>query len=317
MKIVVLDGFTLNPGDLDWQPLQSLGDCSIFDRTLPEKIIDRCKDANIIITNKVNLTREIIRLCKNLKYIGVSATGYNIVDVQAAKQMNIIVTNVPAYSTSSVAQMVFAHILNLSLHVGQHSDSVKNGKWSKSLDFAYWDFPLVELAGLYLGIIGFGQIGHKVAHIAQAFDMNVIFYTHPFEFDSPAGMFQVELEKLFELSDIITLHCPLNHSTENIVNAERIALMKKTAFLINTARGQLIDEGALAHALNNDKIAGAGIDVLSTEPPSPNNPLLSAKNCYLTPHIAWATRASRQRLMNCVVENINCYLDGKLQNVVS
>lgn len=316
MSIVVLDGYTMNPGDLSWQPLQELGACTIYDRTPESQVIERSRGAEILITNKVAFTREEIEQLPDLRYIGVSATGYNIVDVEAAQNHDIVVTHVPAYSTKSVAQMVFAHLLHFTHHVAEHSESAKQ-KWASCPDFAYWEFPLVELQDLTLGIIGFGQIGQAVAHVAHAFGMNVLFYEPKPVEDAPTWAKQVTLNDLFQQSDVLTLHCPLNESTQHIVNAEHLRLMKSTAFLINTGRGPLVDEAALADALNAGNLAGAGVDVLSSEPPKPDNPLLSAKNCTITPHIAWATRAARQRLMDVVVQNVAAFLQGQPRHVVS
>lgn len=317
MHIVVLDGHTLNPGDLSWAELEKLGDCIMYDRTSPAEVITRAYAAEILIINKVVIGKSEIARLPKLKYIGLCSTGYNVVDIQTAADRNIVVTNVPAYSTLSVAQMAFAHILNLCQHVGEHSLSVKSGEWSQSPDFCYWKFPLVELQSLTLGIIGFGRIGRQVATLGQAFGMNIIYYdlNPPDQIDS--NYRNVTLDRLFRESDIITLHCPLTPETEGMVNRDRLSRMKPTAFLINTSRGQLIDEADLAEALNSGKIAGAGLDVLSTEPPGPDNPLLSAKNCYITPHIAWATRAARTRLMKTVVQNLRAFLDGHPINKVS
>ncbi|MBN1393550.1 MAG: D-2-hydroxyacid dehydrogenase [Pirellulales bacterium] len=318
MNIVILDGHALNPGDLSWDELKTLGQCTIYDRTPPDDTLDRAAKAEILLANKTPLPREIIERLPRLRYIGVLATGYNIVDVEAARRRGISVTNVPDYATASVAQMVFAHLLNLTLRVADHSRGVtENKKWSNCPDFAYWDYPLVELAGLTLGVVGFGRIGRAVAEVARAFGMNVLAYDvhRP---DNPAdGVYFVELEELFRTSDAISLHCPLTPETQHLVDAERLAWMKPTAYLINNGRGPLVDEAALADALNSDRLAGAGIDVLSVEPPPADNPLLTAKNCFLTPHIAWATTAARRRLMNTAVENIRAFLDGRPQNVVN
>jgi glycerate dehydrogenase len=317
MKIIVLDGATMNPGDLEWRALQLLGDCTIYDRTPNEEIVKRCHDAEIVITNKIEFSKDIIEQLPKLKYIGVSATGYNVVDTTKARAANIIVTNVPAYSTMSVAQMVFAHILNLTHHVAQHSQTAKNGKWAACKDFAYWDIPLVELSGMTVGIIGLGRIGSAVARIAQSFGMEIFYYDKGNKISPDENMEQVDLDMIFSKSDFISLHCPLTDETQQLVNRERLNQMKPTAFLINTSRGPLMDEIALADALNNNRIAGAGIDVLSIEPPAADNPLLSAKNCTITPHIAWATKAARQRLMDVVVENVQAFLNEQPQNVVS
>jgi glycerate dehydrogenase len=316
MNIVVLDGFTLNPGDLSWAELQLLGSCRIYDRTPAEKVIERADNAEILIINKIIIgEREIAQLPK-LQYIGLCSTGCNVVDIAAAAHKKIMVTNVPAYSTNSVAQLVFAHILNLCQHVSEHSESVKRGDWTNTPDFCYWNFPLIELDGLTMGIIGMGQIGRAVARIAKQFGMKIFYHDPSILPDIDKDYRSVVLDLIFRESDVITLHCPLTPETSQLVNAERLSLMKSSAFLINTSRGLLIKEKALAEALNRGTIAGAGLDVLANEPPGPDNPLLTAKNCYITPHIAWATRAARQRLMDVVVNNLRAFLDGKPVNVV-
>lgn len=317
MKIVVLDGHTLNPGDLDWGDLEKLGECRIYDRTPLEKVLQRSQDAEILLTNKVVLTREIINSLPQLQYIGVLATGYNVVDVDAARQNNIPVTNVPAYSTSSVAQMVFAHLLNLTQHVAQHAATVSAGKWSAAKDFCYWDYPLLELAGMTFGIVGLGRIGTAVAGLAHSFGMKVIADTVSHPAEKAKYVTLVDFETLLRTSDIVSLHCPLTEKTQGMINSQTLALMKQTAFLINTGRGPLIVEQALADALNKGKIAGAGLDVLSTEPPDAANPLLKAKNCFITPHIAWATKSARTRLLHVVVENVRAFLNGNPQNVIN
>ena len=314
--IVVLDGATMNPGDLNWARLEELGACTFYDRTPNDKVIERCDEAEIVITNKVVFSKSIIARLARLKYIGVSATGYNIVDINAAKKAGVVVTNVPAYSTMSVAQMVLAHILNLTQHVAQHSDSACSGAWAACPDFSYWDFPLIELDGLTLGIVGLGRIGSAVAKIALAFGMKVIYSDHS-QLAFVENLIHVDQETLFSQSDIVTLHCPLTPETEHLVNAEMLAHMKSSAFLINTSRGLLVDELALAEALNSGRIAGAGLDVLTSEPPAADNPLLSAANCFITPHIAWATKSARQRLLHVVIENIKAFLTGEPQNVVN
>jgi len=319
MNIVVLDGYTLNPGDLTWKDLESLGPCTVYDRTGPEEVVLRAKDAEIVLTNKTVLSSGVIKQLPKLKYIGVLATGYNIVDTEAARHRSIPVTNVPAYSTESVAQMVFAHLLNLTQHVGHHAETVRSGRWTSNPDFCYWDTPLIELAGLTMGIIGFGKIGQATTKLALAFGMKVIAYdiVTPSSPASDLPVQFVELDDIFRVSDVISLHCPLTPQTKNIINKERLELMKKTAFLINTSRGPLVDEQALAEALNNEGIAGAGLDVLSSEPPEKNNPLVKAKNCFITPHIAWATRAARERLLKVVVDNVASFLAGRCRNVVN
>ncbi len=317
MNIVVLDGYAMNPGDISWLQLKKLGACDIYDRTPEELVAERAQDADIILTNKAILTEKVMTQCPRLKYIGVCATGYNVVDVDAATERNIVVTNVPAYSTDSVAQMVFAHILNLTMHVAEHSQSAKRGDWARCKDFAYWNFPLIELTGLTLGLVGFGLIARAVTRIALSFDMRVQFYMYRTVADKPENVLQVDKESLFKTSDILSLHCPLTETTKNFVDAKHLGMMKKSAFVINTGRGPLVDEQALADALDTGQIAGAGLDVLSPEPPAPDNPLLTATNCYITPHIAWATKAARERLMKIVVENIKAFLDGSPKNVIN
>ena len=314
-SIVVLDGFTLNPGDLSWDGLRGLGDCTIHDRSAPEDIMARA--AEIIITNKVVLSRDMIERLDRLRYIGVTATGYNIVDIEAARQRRIPVTNVPTYGTDSVAQMVFAHLLNLTQNVAHHAQTVSKGRWCSSEDFCYWDTPLVELAGLTMGIIGFGRIGRATAKLARAFGMKVIAHDVTSPAKMPEGCKMVKLEDVFRHADVVSLHCPLTLQTQNIVNRQNLALMKNTALLINTSRGPLVDEQALADALDNSRIAGAGLDVLAVEPPDERNPLLKARNCHVTPHIAWATRAARERLLNVAVDNVAAFLAGRPQNVVN
>lgn len=317
MKIVVLDGHTLNPGDLTWKDLEALGECTIYDRTAAEDTASRAAGAEIVLTNKTILSWKIIEELDDLQYISVLATGYNVVDVDAARHRSIPVSNVPTYGTESVAQMVFAHLLNLTQNVGHHARTVNEGRWNKCPDFCYWDTPLVELYGLTMGIVGFGRIGQATARLAQAFGMKVIAY----DITSPSGKHEgcemVKLEDIFRNADVISLHCPLTPDTANLINKQRLALMKPTAFLINTSRGPLVDEQALADALNGEKLAGAGLDVLSIEPATKHNPLLAAKNIYITPHIAWATQAARKRLLQVAVDNVASFLAGKPQNVVN
>ena len=317
MNIVVLDGYTLNPGDLSWKDLESQGPCTVYDRSAPEEVVPRAKDAEIILTNKTVLSSDTIKQLPKLKYIGVLATGYNIVDIETAHDNDIPVTNVPTYGTQSVAQIVFAHLLNLAHHAAHHAQTVKSGRWTSSPDFCYWDTPLIELAGLTMGIIGFGRIGRATAKLALAFGMNVIFYDTTKPSSTPEGCQLTGLDDIFRTSDIISLHCPLTSDTKKIINRERLESMKKTAFLINTSRGPLVDEQALADALNNETIAGAALDVLSEEPPRENNPLVTARNCYITPHIAWATLAARKRLLRVAVDNVASFLAGKPHNVVN
>jgi glycerate dehydrogenase len=312
-RIVVLDGYALNPGDLGWDKLREVGECTIYDRTPPGDLPARAGDADCLLTNKTILDADSIRSLPRLRYIGVLATGYNVVDTNAARERGIIVTNVPAYGTASVAQATFALLLELTNRVGHHSQTVHAGRWSQSRDYCYWDYPLLELAGRVMGIIGLGTIGRQVAQIAQAFGMRVIAHTRS---ATETSIETVPLDRLISQSDVVSLHCPLTEQTRGIINRQRLGQMKRTAFLINTSRGPLIDEQALADALKSEQIAGAGLDVLSTEPPSPQNPLLGAKNCIITPHIAWATQAARQRLMETAVSNLQAFLQGRAQNVV-
>lgn len=315
MKIVVLDGYTLNPGDLDWGALEALGECTIHDRTAPDGIIPRATGAAIVLTNKTPLTRETISALRGLRYIGVLATGYNIVDAAAAREAGITLTNVPAYSTMSVAQVVFAHLLNLSHSMDYHTRAVREGRWTTCPDFSFWDAPLIELAGKTLGIVGLGRIGTAVARIGLAFGMQVI-AADPSPRDVPAGVRIVSVDEIFAQSDAVTLHCPLTPETRHLVNAERLAMMQPTSYLINTSRGPIIDERALADALDGGMLAGAGLDVLSEEPPPPGHPLLSARNCHVTPHFAWASTAARSRLMDEAVENVRAFIAGTPRNVV-
>lgn len=317
MKIVVLDGFTLNPGDLDWAGLRALGDCEIHDRTAPDEIVPRAADAEIILTNKTVLNRATLAALPKLKYIGVLATGINVVDAVAARERGIPVTNVPDYGTRSVAQLTFALLLELAHHAGHHAQTVREGRWSRCADFCYWDFPLLELDGLTMGLVGFGRIGRAVSQLAAAFGMKVLVHSRCAPENLPPGVRFVGLEELFRSSDVVSLHCPLTPETKQLVNVERLAWMKHTAFLINTSRGPLVDEAALADALNAGKISGAALDVLSVEPPPASNPLLTAKNCLITPHLAWATRAARARLMRIAVANVAAFLAGTPENVVN
>ena len=317
MKIVVLDGYALNPGDLSWKELETLGDCQIFDRTSFEQVYDRISDANVIITNKVMIGKSVIDRLPLLQYIGVTATGYNVVDVQAARDRNIVVTNIPAYSTDSVAQLVFSHILNVANRVELHANSVKAGKWDKNPDFSYSLSPQIELTGKTLGIVGFGRIGRKVAEIGLAFGMKVIFQNRSQKTDISEGMIQKTLGEVFAESDFVSLNCPLTAENNEFVNQKLLQTMKSTAVLINTGRGGLINEQDLAEALNSGQVTAACLDVLSAEPPSPLNPLISAQNCFITPHVAWATFEARQRLMNITTENLKCFLSGSPQNVVT
>jgi glycerate dehydrogenase len=316
MNIVVLDGHTLNPGDLQWDSLCALGPCVIYDRTAPEQVLERARGHEIVLTNKVVLNASHFEGLPKLKYVGVLATGTNVVDLHAAEQRGIVVTNVPDYSTASVAQLTFALLLELALHVGAHSDGVRAGRWSASKDFSYTDFPLVELQDLTLGIVGFGRIGRRVADLGRAFGMNITVSTRSLPGDQEREVRFVPLDVLFRESDAVTLHCPLTSETAGLVNAQRLAAMKPTAFLINTGRGPLVDEAALAHALASGTISGAALDVLSVEPPPADHPLLRAPRCILTPHIGWATTAARRRLLEIVVSNVHRFLEGHPQNRV-
>lgn len=312
MKIVVLDGGTLNPGDLSWNGLTSLGVCEIHDRSTPEEVVARATGADALFVNKVAITREVLDRLPGLRYIGVLATGYNVVDVEAARERGVTVANVPEYGTDSVAQMVFAHILNLTQRVAEHAESVRRGDWSRSSDFCYWRFPLVELSGRVLGIVGCGRIGQRVAAIGRAFGMTVVGHSR-----RPApDMTMLPLDNLFARSDVVSLHCPLTEETRGLVDARRLSLMKPTAFLVNTGRGALIDEAALAEALRAGRLAGAGLDVATREPPAPDHPLPAAPNCYLTPHIAWATLDARRRLLETAVDNLRAFLAGHPVNRV-
>lgn len=315
-KIVVLDGYTANPGDLSWNGLQSLGECTIYDRTTPEQLLERAAGAEMLLTNKVVITAQHLAALPELRYIGVLATGYNVVDTAAARERGIIVTNIPSYSTASVGQMVFAHILNITQQVKHHSDEVRKGRWADCPDFSFSDTPLIELLGKKIGLVGLGQTGFHTARIALGFGMKVRAFTSKSPLQLPPEIRKMELDALFRECDIISLHCPLTEATRGMVNAERLALMKPTAVLINTARGPLVNEQDLADALNQGRIYAAGLDVLSSEPPRADNPLLIARNCFITPHIAWASKAARERLMTIMTENVKAFLDGKAVNVV-
>jgi len=316
VNIVVLDGYTLNPGDLTWGKLGNLGKLEVYDRSSIADTIKRAVNAEIILTNKAVINKEVIQQLPKLKYIGVLATGYNVVDTEAAKQAGIVVTNIPAYSTDSVAQMVFAFILNFARQVALHSSEVKKGKWAKSKDFSFLLTPQIELVGKTLGIIGFGKIGQAVAKIGNAFGMRIIFYNRSKRTIPGIEAQQVNMETIFTAGDFISINCPLTESNVGFVNRGRLSLMKQTSFIINTGRGLLINEYDLADSLNNGRIAGAAMDVLSTEPPNEGNPLLTAKNCYITPHIAWATKEARARLMDIAAGNVAAFLEGSPVNVV-
>ena len=313
MRIVILDGLTTNPGDVSWEPLERLGSLTVFDRTAPGDVVARAADADAVLTNKAIVGREQIAVLPQLKYVGVLATGFNIVDVAAARERGIPVCNVPEYSTPNVVQATWALILELANRVGHHDRTVHEGHWAACHDFCYWHGDLVELAGRTLGIVGHGRIGRGVAAVGRAFGMRVIHHRRQASGD-PAC---VDLDTLFRESDVVSLHCPLTPETKGLVDARRLALMKPTAFLVNTARGPLVDEAALAAALNAGQIAGAAVDVLSVEPPPASNPLLTAKNCVITPHVAWATRDARRRLIDVTAANLAAFAAGQPQNVVN
>jgi glycerate dehydrogenase len=318
MKIVALDGHTLNPGDLDWEAFKKLGELKVYDRTPYELTAERCAGAEIILTNKAPVGKDVLEKLPSLQYIGVTATGFNIIDTETAKRRNIVVTNVPGYGTNSVVQMTFSLLLELCLHVQKHSDAVRAGKWSASPDFCFWDFPLIELAGKTMGIIGFGDIGEKVGDLATAFGMNIMGNRrHPTDQAHRKNFRWASINEILESADVVSIHCPLSPETKGLINKESLKRMKKSAFLLNTSRGPIIVENDLAEALNKEMIAGAGIDVLSVEPPPPDNPLLKAKNCIITPHIAWATKEARIRLMDTATENLKSFLAGKPVNVVN
>ncbi len=313
MKITILDGNALNPGDLSWEKLQEIAQLSVYPRSAPDQIIERIGDSDMILLNKINITEEILQACPNLKYIGVQATGYNVIDLEACKRHGVTVTNVPSYSTAGVAQLVFAYISEFADNAKMHSDSVMAGDWCKAQDFCYWKKPLIELEGKTLGIFGYGNIGSRVAQIGKAYGMKVITCTRTSkpEIENP-----VDFETLLKESDFLTLHSPLTEQTKGIINSTTLSQMKRTAFLINTARGLLVNESDVRQALDNEVIAGYACDVVSNEPMDPSNPLLGAKNCIITPHIAWAATETRQRLLNVVVENVKAYLAGNPQNVI-
>lgn len=318
MKIVVLDGYTENPGDLSWEGLEKLGELTVYDRTPADQIIERMKGAEAVYTNKTPISREAIAACPELKFIGVLATGYNVVDTTAAKEAGIVVSNIPTYGTDAVAQYAMALLLEMCHHVGEHSDCVKVGEWTNNKDWCFWNHPLIELAGKTLGVIGFGRIGQRTAEIAMAFGMNILAYD---EYQNKAlesdRCKYASLDELLANSDAISLHCPLFPSTEGIINKDTIAKMKDGVMIVNTSRGPLIVEADLRDALNSGKVAGAAVDVVSTEPIKMDNPLLQAKNMIITPHIAWAPKESRQRLMNIAVDNLQAFVNGCPENVVN
>lgn len=317
MKIVVLDGYTENPGDLSWDALGGLGALTVYDRTAPAEIVARVGDAEIVLVNKTPMTCETIRACPGLRYIGLLATGYNVVDTAAAREQGIEVCNIPTYGTAAVSQYVFALLLELCHHVGHHAQAVRDGRWSAAPDWCFWDYPLVELAGKTMGFVGFGRIGQSAGRIARAMGMEVLAYDHyPNDAGQALGSY-VSLEELLARSDVVSLHCPLFPETQGMINRKTIAGMKDGAMLINTSRGPLVVEEDLAEALNAGKLGGAVLDVLCDEPPRADHPLLTAKNCRITPHIAWAPKESRQRLMDIAVENVRAFLGGRPVNVVN
>lgn len=313
----MLDAYTTNPGDLSWDNFSALGDLTVYDRTPSDKIIERAKNADILITNKTPITKDIIDSLPNLKFIALMSTGYNIVDYVYLKEKGIPVSNIPSYSTDAVAQLVMSFILELAMNVGLHSQSVRYGEWSKCADFCYWKTPLTELSGKTLGIFGLGKIGRAVAERAKAFGMNIVAYVPRLHGDEPEYIKLLPLDEMLNISDVVSMHCPLTPETEGVVNSEFISEMKNGAYFINTSRGTVVNERALADALNSGKLGGAGLDVLSTEPPQQNNPLLSAKNCFITPHIAWASFETRERLVKILYDNISSFIEGKPQNVIN
>lgn len=317
MKIVILDGYSVNPGDLDWTALQAMGELVVYDRTSLDEIVTRCQEAEVVLTNKVPFTAETIAQLPDLRYIGVLATGYNIIDTQAAATHGVVVTNIPAYSTDSVAQMVFAHLLHITNRVGDYAAQNRAGRWSRSADFCYWDTPLIELSGKRMGIVGLGHTGAATAHIAQAFGLTVYAYTSKAVEQLPGYIHKASLDELFSECDVVSLHCPLNEETRHMVDAARLKMMKPSAILINTGRGPLVDEQAVADALNEGRLAAFGADVLDVEPARADNPLLTARNSYLTPHIAWATYEARKRLLDICVENVAAFVAGAPIHVVS
>jgi glycerate dehydrogenase len=314
MKIVILDGFTANPGDLSWAELEALGQVTVYERTLPSETVARAAEADMVLTNKVVVSREVMDQLPHLKYIGVLATGYNVVDVEAAHQRGIIVTNVPAYSTESVAQMVFAHLLTVTNRTEHYAQENRQGRWSRNADFCYWDFSHMELAGKTFGIVGLGNIGRRVAEIALAFGMKVKAVSS--KTTLPAGIEKVSLEALLATADVLSLHCPLTDSTRHLINADTLAKMKSSAILINTGRGPLVDDQAVADALADGRLAAFCADVLTQEPPQADNPLLKQPNAFITPHIAWASKEARVRLIQVATSNVRAFLSGTSQNVV-
>lgn len=317
MKITILDGYGMNPGDLSWDALAALGDLTVYDRTAPSEVLGRSIGSEALLTNKTVLDGGTLRALPKLKYVGVLATGYNVVDIAAARRLGIVVANIPAYSTMSVAQMVFAHLLNVTDRVGHYAEENRRGRWSRNPDFCYWDTPVAELAGKTFGIVGFGHIGQAVAKIALAFGMKVTAFTSKAPGQLPDGVAKAGLDTLFAESDVVSLHCPLTPGTERMVNRQTLSKMKPGAILINTGRGPLIDEQAVADALRDGNLGAFCADVLSSEPPAADNPLLAAPNSFITPHIAWASKEARERLLRIAVANLKAFLDGNPANNVA
>lgn len=323
LKAVVLDGYTLNPGDLDWSPLQTLVDVDLYDRTTYsydeiDLVIERAKDADVILTNKTPISKKAIENLPKLKYIGMLSTGFDVIDVKVAKERNILVTNIPSYGTDTVSQFAIGLLLEICHHIGSHNDLVKSGKWTNNEDWCFWKYPLIELSGKTMGIIGYGRIGQATGRIAQAFGMKVVAYDQYQNKElENENMRYVDLDELYKRADVITLHCPLTEENRCIINKESISKMKDGVIILNNSRGPLIHERDLADALNSDKVGGAALDVVSTEPIKEDNPLLTAKNCIITPHISWATKEARQRLFNTVVENLQNFLEGNPTNVIN
>ncbi|GAA5317735.1 MAG: D-2-hydroxyacid dehydrogenase [Candidatus Pelagadaptatus aseana] len=316
-KLVVTDGYTLNPGDLSWSGFEPFGDLVVYDRTEPEQVVERCLGATMVLTNKVILDRQLMMQLPELRYIGVLATGYNVVDLEAARELGVVVTNIPAYGPESVAQFVFALLLNQVQPIHYYSNEVNNGRWSKSPDFCFYDHSMPELAGLTMGIIGYGAIGQKVARIARGFDMKVLVHTRTPPEVLPEGVSSVSLSSLCQDSDVISLHCPLTKQNQGLIDQAFLKQMKSSAYLINTARGPLVNEAELAEALQRGEIAGAALDVLAVEPPPQQHVLIDQEKCTITPHIAWSTLAARGRLMNIAVANVAAFLSGRPQHVVN
>ena len=316
MKIVVLDGYGVNPGDLSWEKLKQLGELTVYERTAPEDVVKRTEEADVVLTNKVVLSADVMNRLPKLKYIGVLATGYNVVDTEAARAHGVVVTNIPAYSTDSVVQMTFAHILNITNRVAHYARENREGKWVKSKDFCYWDTPLLELSGLTLGVVGLGNIGMKVARVARTLGMEVYAATSKSSSSLPEGIQKTTFKGLLGVCDVLTLHCPLTPDTRELVNAKTLQMMKRGAIVINTGRGPLVNENDVAEALRSGQLAAYGADVMCLEPPLADNPLLREPNAFITPHVAWATVDARKRLMTIAVENVKAFVEGKPVNVV-